>query len=537
MRIIFFIVLLMAGVGCQKEFSVENGTSSSQTLPVITTATVTSITDTTAISGGNISSDGGAAIIARGVCWSIVPNPVITGSHTQDGTGMGSFISNITSLTPGITYHVRAYATNSVGTAYGGDSLFTSLPGTASLPILTTKTITAISSDTAVGGGIITSDGGASITARGVCWGISPNPVITGSHTQDGTGTGSFNSAMTGLSSSTTYHVRAYATNSVGTSYGGDSMFTTLPDIYVGGFENNNAAIRVAKIWKNGIPVSLSNGSSDAAVFSVYVAGADVYAVGYELQIGPSGLTHYAKLWKNGVATTLGSDMSEANSVFVAGTDVYVAGFESNGSRNVARLWKNGIPSSLTNGLTNATALSVFVAGTDVYVAGKDNDGFMAKVWKNGVATILSNGAGGGCSASSVFVKGADVFVAGYETSGLGGNYAQVWKNGIATPLTNGLTYSEANAVFVANNNDVYVAGFESIAGTVKGKVWKNTIASVLVGNNTTGQSIQVLNGDVYVAGTADLTSVTSANIWKNGVATTLSNIIYPAEAYSVFVK
>jgi len=94
-------------------------------LPAVTTTAVTSITTNSAQSGGNITSDGGAAISSRGVCWSTTPNPTIANSKTTNGTGTGSFTSSITGLTPGTPYHVRAYATNSAGTGYGSDVSFT----------------------------------------------------------------------------------------------------------------------------------------------------------------------------------------------------------------------------------------------------------------------------------------------------------------------------------------------------------------------------------------------------------------------------
>ena len=94
------------------------------TLPVVTTATPSSITLTTAIGGGNVTSDGGASVTAKGVCWSTASNPITGDSHTSDGPGTGSFISSIIGLSPGTTYHVRAYATNSVGTGYGSDVSF-----------------------------------------------------------------------------------------------------------------------------------------------------------------------------------------------------------------------------------------------------------------------------------------------------------------------------------------------------------------------------------------------------------------------------
>ena len=93
--------------------------------PHVTTTAVSSVTATSASSGGNVYSDGGATVSARGVCWGTYPNPTVSDSHTTDGTGIGKFTSSITGLTLWITYHVRAYATNSVGTSYGSDMTFT----------------------------------------------------------------------------------------------------------------------------------------------------------------------------------------------------------------------------------------------------------------------------------------------------------------------------------------------------------------------------------------------------------------------------
>ena len=95
-------------------------------------------------------------------------------------------------------------------------------------PTVTTTAIADIDKTTATGGGNVTADGGATVTARGICWSTSQNPTVNDSHTTDGTGTGSFTSAMTGLTANTTYYVRAYATNSAGTAYGEQVSFTTL---------------------------------------------------------------------------------------------------------------------------------------------------------------------------------------------------------------------------------------------------------------------------------------------------------------------
>ncbi len=195
-------------------------------IPTLTTTAISSITTTSASSGGNITDDGGAEVTARGVCWGTATKPEITGSKTSDSKGIGSFTSSITSLTPNTKYYVRAYATNSEGTAYGNEQSFTTNAVVGAT--VTTTAVTSPTSTTAVSGGNITNDGGAPITARGVCWATTANPVATGLHTTDGTGTGSFTSNITGLTPGATYHVRAYATNSFGTAYGADLQFNAL---------------------------------------------------------------------------------------------------------------------------------------------------------------------------------------------------------------------------------------------------------------------------------------------------------------------
>ena len=107
--------------------------------PVLTTATVTSVSETGAVSGGNITDEGTSAVTARGVCWGTVANPTVADSKTSDGTGVGEFKSTLSGLVPGTLYHVRAYATNAEGTGYGADVTFT----TASL----LKTIGVVYSD------------------------------------------------------------------------------------------------------------------------------------------------------------------------------------------------------------------------------------------------------------------------------------------------------------------------------------------------------------------------------------------------------
>jgi uncharacterized protein (TIGR02145 family) len=198
-------------------------------LPVLTTTAVSLITETSAMSGGNITDDGGSAVTARGVCWSTSENPTLSDSYTNNGSGTGSFTSNISGLLPNTNYYVRAYATNNVGTAYGNNVGFKTIQ-TAGFPVLTTTPASSITTTSAWSGGNITDDGGSVVTARGVCWSTSEYPTLSDSHTNDGSGKGSFTSNVTGLSPGTRYYLRAYATNSAGTSYGDHASFKTMWD-------------------------------------------------------------------------------------------------------------------------------------------------------------------------------------------------------------------------------------------------------------------------------------------------------------------
>ena len=436
--ILSIIITLMQDNQYLSDFTIKENINGGVLLPSVSTNSISGITTTSAISGGSIVTDGGGIITESGICWATITNPTIDDSKTVSGAGTGSYISNLSGLMEGTTYFVRAFATNSAGTAYGneisfktynndatqdidgnyyntvtigsqvwmaenlkttryndgtaiplvtdnaawgalttpgycwynndeatykdqygalynwyvvnaesnggknacpagwyvpndadwsilttylgGESvaggklkesgtvhwqspnseatnefLFSALPGgrrvgngpidglgafsaigydgswwsatefssnwsyyrniqnqaadvyraifdkpfgfsvrclqgeAASSPVLSTSAVSGITQTLATAGGTITSDGGAPVTAHGVCWSTSPNPTIElDSKTMDGTGNGNFTSSITELTAGTTYHVRAYATNSAGTGYGEDIVFTTL---------------------------------------------------------------------------------------------------------------------------------------------------------------------------------------------------------------------------------------------------------------------------------------------------------------------
>jgi hypothetical protein len=213
--------------------------------PTVTTSAINNITPVSATCGGNVTSDGGAPVTSRGVCWATTQNPTTANSISTDSSGTGSFTSTITGLIENATYFVRAYATNSSGTSYGNEVSFIAQ---ISVPSLTTIAITSITNISAISGGTITSDGGSAVTARGVCWNTSSSPTTANSYTVDGDGTGVFISGINGLVSNITYYVRAYATNSIGTSYGNELIFTTLTTC--GTITVNHVAGTVAPVTK-----------------------------------------------------------------------------------------------------------------------------------------------------------------------------------------------------------------------------------------------------------------------------------------------
>lgn len=212
--------------------------------PAVVTTAATAVTT----SGGTING-------------TINPNGLATTYHFEYGTTVsyGTNTSNLsagagtttqsvsevlTGLTAGITYHYRLVGVNSDGTTNGADMTFT--PGAASV---TTNTATSITTTSAMSGGNVAGDGGSPVTARGICWGTTLNPDITGSHTTDGSGTGTFTSSLSGLTSNTTYHTRAYATNANGTFYGADVAFTTLCGVFTLPFTENFTGTTIPSCW------------------------------------------------------------------------------------------------------------------------------------------------------------------------------------------------------------------------------------------------------------------------------------------------
>lgn len=217
-----FAFLLTATIffsACKKEEDVKLD-------PQLATTQVLSVTSNAATVVGFVIA-AGDGFTEKGVCYNTATAPTVSNKKVvYTGTASAAtFNVALSGLTYATKYYARAYATNANGTIYGEEFSFTTSPV---LPTVTTAEITEITGTTAIGGGNVTNNGGADITARGICFGLTANPTVADGKTVDGNGSGEFVSSLAKLSGLTTYHVRAYAQNSVGLSYGNDIEFTTL---------------------------------------------------------------------------------------------------------------------------------------------------------------------------------------------------------------------------------------------------------------------------------------------------------------------
>ena len=408
----------LVGIAYGTQVSFKTSLSS----PLISTTIATNILSNSFVSGGNVSKDYGSVVTARGVVWSTLPSPVVSlSTKTRDSSGLGSFVSNITGLNPLTTYYYRAYATNSAGTSYGTEYNIRTL---ASLPTVSTTNPYNISMTSANSGGSVSSDGGAVVTARGVVWGTSTNPTIAlSTKTTDGSGIGTFISNITGLSTGVKYFIRAYATNSTGTSYGNEVTVTTSANPPTLG------------------SLSISNVTSSSANLSSSI-----------VSFGGSTITEYGFVWNN----TSNPTFTGSNKILL-GTTTNGINSNFNFSHNFSSLNSNtkyairayavnnagvnysteasfttlaGLPSVTTSDPTSLTSTSVTLSANATADGGSDitQKGIVFSLQSGptiSLTTKSENGAGTGLFSATVsgLSRNTRYYYRAYATNSVGTIY------------------------------------------------------------------------------------------------------------------
>jgi hypothetical protein len=209
--------------------------------PIISTVSISNITSNSAIAGGNVLNSGGYAVTQRGVCWNQWGSPSLLHTYTIEGSGVGSFTSNMTNLLPNETYYVRSYATNVIGTTYSSNTISFKTPITAPTIKLTIAPKSIKGTSAISGGDSILSNGGSSIVSKGICWSTTNNPTVTDSISVSGsTNLSNYECNLRNLNPNTTYYVRAFVSNVQFIGYGPVQSFQTtniqLLDEYQGGY-------------------------------------------------------------------------------------------------------------------------------------------------------------------------------------------------------------------------------------------------------------------------------------------------------------
>lgn len=456
-------------------YSEEITVTTPAVLPVVVTNVVTAITDSSAVSGGNVLYDGGATITSRGIVWSDTPNPTLAVRNTSDGTGSGSYTSQIKDLVPGTVYYVRAYATNSVGTAYGQEESFMSAPV---LPQVETDTISSITYNSAVSGGNVTYDGGASVSSRGLVWGTAPAPILDTLFSLNGSGTGSFTGTMAPLDPGMTYYVRAYATNAAGTAYGQERTFMTpaiLPQVVTdtiisltdssalsGGtvlFDGGANVILRGLVWSEG-----SNPTLDS-MRTINGSGEGIFT-GTMNVLEPVTTYHYRAYATNTVGTAYGEEKMFSTPA--------------------------GLPTVTTDTISMLTDNSA-VSGGNVSYDGGDPVTAKGIVWSEGPQPTLDsmftlNGSGEGNFTSSLagLSPGTVYHIRAYATNGMGtgyGNEITFRTPAILPTIVTDTPSAITDSTAVSGGNISYDGGAAIIA---RGVVWARSVDPVLDSMKTT---------------------------------------------------
>jgi uncharacterized protein (TIGR02145 family) len=350
-------------------------TITTRSVPSVQTTNIASVTSTSVLMTGEVLNDWTFPVSQRGFCISTSPNPIFTPTNSYpSGSGVGSFSKSVSGLLMNTTYYLKAYAVSSIGTGYGNEITFTTL---AELPSVNTVTVDSILMNSCVIGGEVISTGGAT-TTRGFVWSTSINPTVAlPTKTVNGSGAGAFRGLITNLQPATTYYVRAYATNSVGTSYGSQYSFQTALPAVTDIDGNSYETVQICnKTWtaKNLTVTKYRNGDiipqvTDPAQWAQLTTGAWCY-----YNNDPTNEAKYGKLYNwyavndsRGIAPSGWHIPSDAE---WATLETCLGGSSIAGSKikSLSPLWSQG------NNATNSSGFSAMPGGARYNTSGSFND-------------------------------------------------------------------------------------------------------------------------------------------------------------------
>ena len=427
--------------------------------PRVETLSATNITATGATLKGNVTSNGGATVTVRGFMYGTSASNL--SQNVQSGSGTGNYTKALTGLSSGTTYYYKAYATNSIGTAYGDVMSFTTQ--TIYPPSVQTNSASNITTTGATLSGNVTSNGGATVTARGFMYGTSADNLSQS--VQSGSGTGSYVANLTNLSDNTTYFYKAYATNSIGTAYGDVISFTTeeasLPTVVT------NDATNVTPTG-----AKLNGNVTDDGGATVTERGFIYY--NFSSLIGGTGMTvsmaSLESLWGcSTVQCGSGTGSFTANLTgYDDGTVVYYKAYATNSEGTaygeVMSFTTGAFPPTVqTNSASNITATSAKLSGNVTFNGGATVTarGFMYGTNESNLSQSIQSGSGTGSYTKTLSGLSASTtyYYKAYATNSEGTAYGDVMSfttedASLPTVVTNNANVTSTGAKLNGNVTD-----------------------------------------------------------------------------------
>lgn len=209
---------------CDKDLNIPTGKGN---FVQVGSSDISSITSSSAKCSFTVSDYNGESVIEQGLCWDITKGPTPTSKKILFNVSTGTFVGNLTNLSPNQTYFVRPYIKISSGTIMYGDEKYfiTKDISLATFQQTTVENITKTSAQVNVS---VLDNGGSALSDLGLVYGTIPNPTVSDSKISVGGNGNSFSISLPGLKENTTYYLRPYAVNSKGISYGNSTVFQTL---------------------------------------------------------------------------------------------------------------------------------------------------------------------------------------------------------------------------------------------------------------------------------------------------------------------